>query len=134
TLATKLGQGGVYDENRFAVYLITLRSILNKPWLGYGYGTFIDVFPIYRDRSISVLGTWTEAHNTYLEVFQGLGLAFGSMLIGCVILLVIRCLKGALRRQREISAPAIAVSAAALVGAHAMVDFSLQIQAVALTF
>jgi hypothetical protein len=26
---------------------------------------------MYRDRSISVHGTWEQAHNTYLEIFQG---------------------------------------------------------------
>ena len=50
--------------------------------LGYGYGTFIDVFPMFRDQSIGIEGVFEFAHNTYLEVLQGLGLVFGSMLIG----------------------------------------------------
>lgn len=132
-VSTKLETGGVYDENRFSVYVLTLRSIFNKPLLGYGYGTFADVFPMYRDRTISVLGTWSQAHDTYMEIFQGLGLVFGTLLIGCVVIVAWRCVKGALRRQQDITAPVIAVSSTALVAAHALVDFSLQIQAVALT-
>ena len=130
----KLATGGVYDGERFSVYLLTLRSILAKPWLGWGYGTFPDVFPMFRDRSISVLGTWSQAHNTYLEIFQGLGVIGGTLLLGCVVTLVMRCVAGTRKRQREVIAPCVAASAAFLVGAHALVDFSLQMQAVALTF
>jgi O-antigen ligase len=133
-LLGSIEQRGVSDPNRVAVYLITLRSILDKPLLGFGYGTFIDVFPMYRDNSISVVGIWGQAHNTYLELFQGLGLVFGSMLIGAVVLLALRCAKGATRRRRNIMVPCVASGAACLVGVHTLVDFSLQMQAVALTF
>ncbi len=129
----KLAAAGLADSNRMDVYILTLRSILDAPLLGYGYGTFADVFPMFRDRSIDVQGVWQQAHNTYLEVFQGLGLIFGSMLIASVVLLVLKCCKGAIARQ-QITVPAIATGVALLVGVHAMVDFSLQIQAVALTF
>jgi hypothetical protein len=37
-------------------------------------------------------------------------------------------------RQENVTVPRVAVGAAFLVGVHALVDFSLQIQAVALTF
>ncbi|HWD58321.1 MAG TPA: O-antigen ligase family protein [Stellaceae bacterium] len=127
-------QRGISDSERLSVYLLTMRSILDSPLLGHGYGAFADVFPLYRDRSLSVQGVWSEAHNTYLEVFQGLGLMFGLMLVASVILLVLSCLKGAIRRREHVTAPRVAASVAVLVGVHAMVDFSLQIQAVALTF
>ena len=125
---------GIGDAGRVAVYLIAVRSIMDAPLRGFGYGTFADVFPMYRDRSISVQGTWEQAHNTYLEVFQGLGLVFGSMLVACVLLLVLRCVQGAARRHENVMVPQLAASVACLVGVHALVDFSLQIQAVALTF
>jgi O-antigen ligase len=129
-----IAERGVRDTGRMAVYLITLWSIFDAPLLGHGYGTFADVFPMYRDRSISVQGAWEQAHNTYLEVFQGLGLVAGSMLVACVLLLAVRCARGAMTRQENVTVPRVAVGAAFLVGVHALVDFSLQIQAVALTF
>ena len=130
----KISEAGVSDDNRLAVYLITLRSIFDAPLLGYGYGTFVDVFPMFRDRSISVEGVWEQAHNTYLEVFQGLGLVFGLALAASVVLLVIKCFKGTNVRREGLMVPAVATSAAFLVGVHALADFSLQMQAVALTF
>ena len=117
-----------------AVYVITLRSILDAPLLGYGYSTFSDVFPMFRDHSISLEGIWAQAHNSYLEVFQGLGLIFGMALLVGIALLVVKCFKGAVERRAGLMVPAIATGVAFLVGVHALADFSLQMQAVALTF
>ena len=125
---------GLDDESRIAVYLIVFWSILSAPLLGYGYGTFADVFPMYRDHSIGVEGVWTQAHNTYLEIFQGLGLIFGAMLIASVLLLVGMCLKASIQSSESVTVPRVATGVAVLVGVHALVDFSLQIQAVAITF
>jgi O-antigen ligase len=125
---------GIYDQGRMAVYKIVLGSIMDTPILGYGYGTFSDIFPMFRDRSISTFGTWEMAHNTYLEILQGLGVVFGAMLLGAVGLLILRCVKAATVRQENATIPAVAASVGVLVGVHALVDFSLQIQAVALTF
>jgi O-antigen ligase len=129
-----IGGKGFGDANRLAVYLITLRSILAAPLSGYGYGTFADVFPVYRDRSISPVGVWEQAHNTYLEVFQGLGLVFGLMLVAAILLLALSCVRGAITRRANSTIPRVAASVACLVGIHALVDFGLQIQAVSLTF
>jgi O-antigen ligase len=134
TVITHVSHEGLYDEGRIAVYLITLWSILNAPILGHGYGTFADIFPMFRDRSIGVEGVWTQAHNTYLEIFQGLGLIFGAMLIASVLLLVGKCLKGSFQRRGGVTVPRVATSVAVVIGMHALVDFSLQIQAVAITF
>jgi O-antigen ligase len=129
----QITEKGIADDNRLAVYMIMLRSIFDAPLLGYGYGTFIDVFPMFRDRSVSG-GVYEFAHNTYLEVFQGLGVVFGFALVASVVLLVVKCCRGAISRQEGLTAPRVAAGVAVLLGAHALVDFSLQIQAVTLTF
>src|SRR5215470_9831062 len=130
----KIAQRGFNDESRIGVYIITMRSILAAPLIGYGYGTFADVFPMFRDQSVNSWGQWQLAHNTYLEVFQGLGLLFGSMLLASVVLLVMRCVRGATTRQMNETLPCVAASVAFLLGVHTLVDFSLQIQAIAITF
>jgi O-antigen ligase len=134
TVVGRLTSQGVYDGGRPAAWMSTLRSIFAAPLLGFGYGTFSAVFPMFRDDSLSVFSLWDKAHNTYLEIFQGLGLLFGAMLIACVVILVLDCVKGARTRKRGATIPAIAASVSFLVGAHALVDFSLQIQAVTLTY
>jgi hypothetical protein len=130
----RLEAQGVYEEGRLSVGIVTMRSILNSPLLGFGYGTFLAAFPMFRDDSVNIWNFWDKAHNTYLEVFQGLGLVFGAMLIASVILLVWDCMRGARTRQRDATVPTIAASVSVLVGVNALVDFSLQLQAVTLTY
>jgi O-antigen ligase len=130
----KISQVGFGDQGRIGLYLITMRSILANPWLGYGYGTFADVFPMFRDQSVPTYGQWTAAHDTYLEAFQGLGLIFGPMLVATVAVLVWRCVKAAATRQMNETPPCVAAAVACLLGAHALVDFTLQLQAIAITF
>ncbi len=129
-----LAQRGFYDANRMSVFALVVGGILDEPILGYGYGTFPDVFPMLRDRSVGGFDRWETAHNIYLEVFQELGLVFGAALIACVVLLAWRCGHGALTRHRSAMIPCLGVSAAVLVGVHALVDYSLQVQAITLTF
>ncbi len=129
-----IGSRGLFDETRLARDAITVQSILSAPLLGYGYGTFEAVFPMFRDNSMSVWLFQERAHDTYLEVLQGLGLLFGTMLIASVLLLVYSCVKGARIGERDTTIPLVAVSVSVLVGVHALVDFSLQIQAVTLTY
>ncbi|WP_036282440.1 O-antigen ligase [Methylocystis sp. ATCC 49242] len=130
----RMATSGLEDTSRISVYVVVMRSILDTPLLGFGYGTFADVFPMYRDQSIPVSGVWDKAHDSYLEIWHGLGLLFGSALILSVCWIAARCFRGALTRRRD-ATPALAATAASiLVGAHALVDFSLQMEGVALTF
>jgi hypothetical protein len=48
--------------------------------------------------------------------------------------LALTCLKGVRRRHRDWAFPAIGVAASVLVGVHALLDFSLQIPAVAILY
>jgi O-antigen ligase len=130
----RIASVGLEDASRLSVDAIVLRAIQDAPLLGFGYGTFADVFPMYRDQSISPFGVWDMGHNTYLEVLLGLGVLGGSALIAALGLLLLKCLFAAVRRRRNATAPLVATSAGILVGLHALVDFSLQIEAVAITF
>jgi O-antigen ligase len=130
----RLAVAGLEDDDRFAVYTIVLRAILDTPLLGFGYGAFADVFPMYRDQSIAIAGTWDMAHDTYLEVWLGLGLVFGSALIASLGWLVLKCFVGALERRQNATPAIVASACSLLVGVHALVDFSLQIEGVALTY
>jgi O-antigen ligase len=129
-----LAQSGLGDSPRMNLYQVIARSILDAPISGYGYAAFTDIFPIYRDGTISVHGTYEQAHNTYLETLQGLGLIGGAMLIVGLILLVLRCVRGAVTRQENATVPCVAAGISFLVGIQALVDFSLQMQAIAVTF
>ena len=133
-LAARLATQGFDASDRLAVYRLTILSIGDAPWLGFGYGTFQSVFPMYRDRSVGVTGIWDKAHNTYLEIFQGMGIPFALLFLSVLAFLAFRCARAALARQSSATAPLVATSATAIVGLHALIDFSMQMQAVALTW
>lgn len=133
-VAGRVEQTGSDFERRVDVYRIVAASILDNPVIGAGYGTFVDVFPMFRDSTVAVTWAWDKAHNSYLELAQGLGLPGAALYLSMFVLIVGRCLLGAARRQRLAYMPILAVSVSVLLGLHALVDFSMQIQAVALTW
>jgi O-antigen ligase len=133
-LASRLNRHGLEAPDRIAVYELTAQSIADRPLTGFGYGTFQHVFPMYRDARLGVMRVWDRAHNTYLEIVQGLGIPAALALFTGVALLLYRCFAGALRRRRALTAPTAASAVSVALLLHACVDFSLQSQAVALTW
>jgi len=120
------------NEVRWIVFDILSKANAENRWLGVGYGSFERSFRLYRDETI--LGYYDKAHNTYLENIFELGLLQASALFIAIFLVALICLRGVWVRRRHWIYPAIGFSASLLVGAHALVDFSLQIPAVAFTY
>src|SRR5262249_43543749 len=121
-LGRMAGQG-VGEENRMGAYRTIISAIRNSPFSGFGYGTFADVFPLYRDRSVSLHGKWMMAPNAYLEVFQDLGVIFGALLVASTVLLAYQVMKGATGRQTgatkhssDATVPCVVTGIAFLVG------------------
>ena len=131
----RLEQAGSDIGSRLDVYALTWHAALDRFWLGTGYGTFADAFPAYRDATISGFGRlWDKAHNTYVELVLGLGIPGALMLMAAIVVLVGQAVT-AVRGDRGYGPAALAACAVTLlVDLHALVDFSLQIQAVTLTY
>ena len=111
-----------------------IQSIQDSPLLGFGYGTFMDVFPLYRDASVGLHSFWDKAHNTPLEVIQGLGLPASVLLFTVVGSLIWYCFQAVESTKHRSTPCLVALAASAIVLLHGLVDFSLQIQAVTLTW
>ena len=118
--------------NRLTLWQNCLDLIRERPLTGHGYGTFEQLFHLTRDPGFERI--WHTAHNTYLEHAVELGLPATLALYGGMLLLVVHCARGVLRRRRDRVLPTAAVGVSALVASHALVDFSLQIPAVAITY
>jgi len=131
-LMERMGQISVEKAERPKVYAATLTGIESNPYLGFGYGTYESSFRLYRTKDIR--GNYDKAHNTYLENIFELGIPAASALFLSILLIALKCLKGIWSRQRNWIYPAIGFSSTVLVAAHSVVDFSLQIPAVAVTY
>lgn len=119
-------------EIRMEAYEKTLVAIESNPWVGFGYGGFEEGFRLYRGEDISEI--YHKAHNSYLEILFGLGLPATFSLLASIAGVMLMAMSGIRRRQRDWVYPAIGFAVTVLVAAHAMVDFSLQIPAVAITY
>lgn len=119
--------------HRTLIYEDTLAMIAERPLLGHGYGTYEQSFRLYQDRSANPLAV-DKAHNTYLEHLAELGVPATVLLYLAPLILFLFCLRGVLVRRKDKIFPLLAVSATVLVAVHALVDFSLQMPAVAVTY
>jgi O-antigen ligase len=126
-LTTSLG-----DEDRPVVYARVTEAVRDSGNLGTGYGTFEEIFRFYRTPEIQ--GTFTKAHNVYLENMLELGVPAAAILAAAVAVLFVLCAIGVRRRRQNAVYPCVGLAATVVVAVHSLVDFSLQIPAVAMTY
>jgi Lipid A core - O-antigen ligase and related enzymes len=131
-MLVRLLQTSVSEEDRPLVYERVIEAIGDSSLMGTGYGTFAEVFRFYRTPDIQ--GTFTKAHSVYLENALELGLPAALSLFAVVLGLGITCFIGIRRRRRDAVYPCVGLAATVLVAVHSIVDFSLQIPAVAATY
>lgn len=131
-VAERIARTELENEGRPLVYEIVRRQIAERPWLGTGYGTFEEAFRLVQTEQVK--GHWDKAHNTYLENALELGIPAALALALSALAIFLRCVLGVFRRRRDAVYPAIGIGATTLVACHSMVDFGLQIPAIAVTF
>jgi O-antigen ligase len=119
-------------DGRATVYVETMQAIKDHPIFGTGLGTFQFVYPAYQTPDISAF--YDLAHDDYLENALDLGIPAALAFFTALALLAGQCVLGVFRRRRDAIYPGVALAATVLVGVHAVVDFSLQIPAVAVTY
>ncbi len=108
------------------------RMIGSAPFLGLGLGTFQDAYPMYATRVFPYI--MDKAHNDYLEFAAGLGLPAAISWWAALSWLAGKSLRAVFVRKKNRIYPLLGVGATALVAIHSLVDFSLQMPAVAATY
>ena len=131
-LLDRIDRTDITTEERVIVFENIQHGIGENPLLGFGYGTFADSFRLY-DRIESPVH-YDRAHNTWLENVFELGVPAALALFLALGGLAATCLRGVGRRHRDWAFPALGVASSVLVGLHALVDFSLQLPAVAILY
>ncbi len=122
------------DDGRANAYRLTAEAISDTPWTGHGLGAFQPAFQPYRDASLAGFEEWEYAHNVHLEMAMDLGLPATVTLYACFSLIILGCLRGLRVRRRDHIYPATAISVFILLISHGVVDFSVQMPAIASTF
>ena len=122
----------VEDSGRLVTYELTAQPLRDGDFRGLGYGTYASGFRLYRDERVK--GYNDKAHNTWLENIFELGLPAAMLLFSSIGWLAVICANGIRTRARDWVYPATGLAATVLVGVHSLVDFSLQIPGVAITY
>lgn len=129
----RVGEEAITDDTRFAVYSETLGMIEDRPLLGHGAGTFATLFPLYHGPDVPSERVWLAAHNTYLQAAAELGLPALAVMLLVLAGAFVNVLAHALS-PRAAAATVAATGAIVVVAVHSFLDFSLQVEAVAILF
>lgn len=131
-LGERVAGVGEDGGDRLRIYALAVDLIIQRPWLGSGLASFADVFQAVRP--VEVVQLWDHVHNSWLETLVELGVPAGMALFGVLFWAAGRCVHGAMTRRRHAMYPVLGAAASVLVGCHALVDYSIQVPAVALTY
>lgn len=117
---------------RNQIYEMTIEAIEQKPLLGTGYGTYEEIIPMFANENM--YGYIRKAHNTYLENSMELGVIAAFALFCSIGILALICFYGAKKRGEGAIYPSVGLGVTALIASHSLVDFSLQMPAIAMTY
>jgi len=115
------------------LYVMVIDAISSNPIFGTGYGTFEQAFLPYKTLELSGF-SWDKAHNSYLELAMELGLPATFAIMAIFVWLLGVFFKGLRKRRRRKVFTAIGLASTVLVAAHSLVDFSLQIPGLTVTY
>lgn len=118
------------STDRLYIWRATIEAIRLSPWLGWGLGSYADIYTVLQPVEMPIANDL--AHSTPLEVVAEMGIPGGVIAILLVLVPWGVCLRGALVRrgsQRDLPIAAFAIACIAIV--HSLVDFSLQMPAIA---
>ena len=132
-MLNRMGHASDDLVNRQAIYALTGDAISDAPLIGTGLGTFADVFNLYKRNNFANV-VYTESHNSYLENALELGIPCAVILYIGFLPILWHLIIGVKTRHKNAMYPATGIALTLLVFLHSMVDFSMQIPAVAFTY
>jgi hypothetical protein len=122
-----LGDSGQF--NRTVIWRTSLNAAEASPWLGWGLGTYQNIYAAYQPDQIQL--TNDKAHSTPIELLVETGILGAVPGLLLVLIPWSVCIVGAWRRRRQRYLLVAAVAVPGIAILHSVVDFSLQIPAIA---
>jgi hypothetical protein len=116
--------------DRIRIWLASLQAVGMSPWLGWGLGSFADIYAVVQPMALPMANDL--AHSTPLETMVEVGVPMAVVGYAVVLIPCGVALYGALTRRRAHRyLPGAAFTVALVPILHSMVDFSLQMPAIA---
>lgn len=119
-------------DRRFMAYPVIIDAIMERPWTGYGLGSFEDVWRAIRPQEFP--GYWARAHSDYLELALTAGIPATLVFLSAFVAILVQLTRAL--KYGGIYRPFIALGISVIIqiGLHSLVDFPLQIPAVSYTW
>lgn len=133
-LLTRVEANGFELASRLELYKQVLTMIEMRPWTGWGGGSFEIAFRTVQQEALNSNLLWDRAHNSYLALWSELGVIFGSALILVIVLTAVLILRRLATATRSLQPLLIGIGAIIVGAVHSLVDFSLEIPAIAMQF
>ncbi len=128
-----IDETGFSDQTRLYIYERVMAAIGTAPILGFGFGTFDLSFRAFRTEG-APLADWDMAHSTYLENMMELGIPAALALFAAIAWMGGACARALVIRRRRREFGALGLSATVLVATQSLIDFTLQIEGIAVTY
>jgi len=128
TLLHRLSADALSLGERTLQWRITLEAILTNPWLGYGGGSYITVFQIFRADVDLREVVFAQSHNHYLHLWLERGLIGLALWLTIIVLIIFQCvgklknITSSLIRSVLVAGLIILISALT----QSLVDYNLQ--------
>jgi len=118
-------------DKRLIAYPAILNAITTQPMLGYGLGSFFEVFMFFRPNSMQVI--FSKAHSDFLQLYFEAGVLAASIIWFSIIAVFIKLnnyLKACIKYRYDILSGS---GVLALFTLHGLIDFPFQIPALGYT-
>jgi O-antigen ligase len=116
------------DESRVALHAQIWEQIWQRPWLGYGAGSFGSINASFVRPPLLGTNVWEHTHSTYLALWYELGLIVGSLPLLIIALLVVRTAM-ALRNPSSTAVSVATLGVVVVFAVHSLLDFSAEMMA-----
>jgi len=130
----KLETNGVSSNSRLDIMAAVVPMIADYPLLGTGFGSFPTAFQHYRPTDISADEMIDKAHNSYLEFAAEMGVPALLVLLAALGWVGYQLYRGMRDRRERYVIPTLGLAVWLLGGVYSLVDFPLQIPAIAALF
>jgi O-antigen ligase len=117
---------------RLSLYAEAFKAISDRPILGHGAGAYFSIQPHYHSPLTPSDLIWNNAHSTVLEVIVTLGVPavlFATMALAYIFF---RLGRTWWNTPQEATCLSVVLAVSAAVAFHSLIDFSLEIQAIAI--
>lgn len=130
----RLARTDMQLDGRADLFAQVWQLIMQRPWTGFGGGSFADAFTLVHRLPVDPNLIWERAHSSYLNLWTESGLVFGTLPMLAITWCGWIFLRAALTGRANLASAAGGLGVVVVAAVHSVADFSLEVHGVAVIF